>query len=151
MVVRGRVAAGTPITRRDVETPILVARHEELTAHSVSGAIALQLPVRALEDGREGDVIRCTLLSRSPRDSRSRDDRELLVRVAARGVGVVVEGRDDPADGAPPATVTPAIDDPSSSPRPRFTIESLDPITVPRRGITSPPTITIEPLGSPRP
>ncbi|MEZ6235207.1 MAG: flagellar basal body P-ring formation chaperone FlgA [Phycisphaerales bacterium] len=151
MVVRGRVAAGTPITRRDVETPILVARNEELTAHSVSGAIALQLPVRALEDGREGDVIRCTLLSRAARDARSRDDRELLVRVAARGVGVVVEGRDEQTDAVPPTAVAPAIDDPSSSPRPRFTIEPLDPAAVPPRGISPAPAITIEPLGSHRP
>ncbi|MCB9840959.1 MAG: flagellar basal body P-ring formation protein FlgA [Phycisphaeraceae bacterium] len=151
MVVRGRVAAGTPITRRDVETPLLVQRGEELTAHSVSGAIALQLPVRALEDGREGDVIRCTPLSRSTWDNRSRDDRELLVRVAARGVGVVVEGRDQPADSDPPDASNPNTSVPDAPARPRITIEPLDLVIDPALGSAPTPAITIEPLRSPRP
>ncbi|MCC6791939.1 MAG: flagellar basal body P-ring formation protein FlgA, partial [Thermomicrobiales bacterium] len=123
LVVRTRISAGQPVSVRDVESPILVRRGQTRQVHAVDGAISLQIPARALEDGREGEVIRCvTLAAPQPATSRAGragarppgrgtarpEPREFLARLAAPGLAVAVDADDQPeAESTPPEEIAP--------------------------------------------
>lgn len=92
MVARNRIAAGEPLSARDAETPILVRRGQTIQVHAVGGAVSLQIPARALEDGREGDIIRCASITAAGRSGSAREaPREFLARMAGPGIAVAVD------------------------------------------------------------
>jgi len=106
LITRTRVAPGEPLITRDVETPLVIRRGQTLQVHAALGAISLQIPARALQDGRTGDTIRCVTLTTpttGPRGQRRPQDlaREFLARLAGPGIAVAV---DEPTD-----TTTPGI------------------------------------------
>lgn len=91
MVMHNRIMPGAALCARDVEAPLVIRRGEALRVHSVGGAVSLQIPARALENGREGDVIRCvTIMGPTTRGPRERG-REFLARLAGPGIAVAVD------------------------------------------------------------
>lgn len=106
LIVRARIAPGQVIEAKHVELPLLARRGQTITAHSVDGAVSLQIPARALEEGRAGDVVRCETIGPPSAARRGGSARQILVRLAAPGIGVVVT-QDDDEDLAtsPPAAI----------------------------------------------
>jgi flagella basal body P-ring formation protein FlgA len=122
LVLRTRLTPGASIASTDVETPILVRRGQQLTVHSVDGAVSLQVRARAMEEGREGDTIRCESIAppqaRSARAQRAprRESREFLARVIGPGLAVAVQDGDAAIAGASIASDSPALTLPAQSP-----------------------------------
>lgn len=57
------VAAGAPVRARDVVSPQLVARGDEVLIQFTAGALQLSAKGKAMQNGAEGDVIRVLNLS----------------------------------------------------------------------------------------
>lgn len=90
LLVRARVAPGAPITWREVEAPLAVRRGEMVQVHAAGGAVSIQIPARALDAGRVGEVIRLSTLD-GPAGDRRAGAREILGRIAAPGIAVIVD------------------------------------------------------------
>lgn len=56
-LARRKLDAGTVLTDRDLERPILIGRGELVRVHCISGSLVVESEARALEDGREGETI----------------------------------------------------------------------------------------------
>jgi flagella basal body P-ring formation protein FlgA len=56
-VARNRIKDGDIVAASDVEAPIVIRRGDVVYVHCLSGAVAVQARARALESGREGEVI----------------------------------------------------------------------------------------------
>ncbi|GJQ31048.1 MAG: hypothetical protein HBSAPP03_29320 [Phycisphaerae bacterium] len=62
-VVRSRIGAGEVVVEGDVEMPVVVKRGDLLTVDCISGGFVVQTTARALEAGREGQVIEMQALN----------------------------------------------------------------------------------------
>jgi flagella basal body P-ring formation protein FlgA len=54
---RTAIRAGEPLLAADAELPLVVKRGDLVSVHCLSGSIVLQVPARAMSDGRDGEVI----------------------------------------------------------------------------------------------
>lgn len=81
---RSRIPAGAVVSRRDLLAPQIVTKGELVQVHCVSGSVVLRTRARALEDGRDGELVRFELLT-SPGVFQARmDGRGRAVTVATR-------------------------------------------------------------------
>ncbi len=97
-VARGRIDAGSVITEADAEAPLLVKKGDLVDVYCLSGSINLKSIARALENGREGEVVRF----QNPGASRHFTARVDGPRRAVTAVGALPGGPEEPAraDGA---------------------------------------------------
>ncbi|MFG0283651.1 MAG: flagellar basal body P-ring formation chaperone FlgA [Phycisphaerales bacterium JB039] len=86
-VARSSIEAGHIVLATDVEAPVVIERRDRVLVDIVSGSILMQVKMRALEDGRIGDVIE--LESMEPD---RRDRRRLEARVNGPGRAVALVG-----------------------------------------------------------
>jgi len=101
-VARGTIRAGSVIEESDAESPVLIKKGDLVDVYCLSSSINLKSIARALESGREGEVIKFQTPSGS---------RPFLARVdgpsrAVTGVGALSGAADQPAsigDAAAPA------------------------------------------------
>ena len=77
-----RLEPGSVIQVGDVEPPVVIERGEKISLHCIAGAVVLKSSARALESGRDGEVIRLELIG----PTRER----VMARVAGRGRAVLV-------------------------------------------------------------
>lgn len=91
-VARAAIGAGQVVMRADTEAPLIVRRRDRVAVDIVSGTITVQTKMRALQDGRVGDVIAFESM-----EPDRRDRRQLEARVNGPGRAVAVVG--DMADG----------------------------------------------------
>ncbi len=89
-VTSRRLEPGSVIETGDVEPPLIVRRGEIVSLHCVAGAVMLRCEARALESGRDGDVIRFELPA---------SKEKVTARMSGRGRAVMVVPPAD-ADGA---------------------------------------------------
>jgi flagella basal body P-ring formation protein FlgA len=83
MTVRSRIGAGEVVRTRDVESPIVVRRGDLIGVDCVSGGFVVRTTARAMEVGREGQVITLQALN---------SKHTFRARVARPGLAVVVVG-----------------------------------------------------------
>ncbi|MDX2130482.1 MAG: flagellar basal body P-ring formation chaperone FlgA [Planctomycetota bacterium] len=83
MEVRSRVGAGEVVLERDVAAPVVVKRGDLIGVDCVSGGFIVRTTARAMEAGREGDVISLQALN---------SKHSFRARVAKPGLAVVVVG-----------------------------------------------------------
>lgn len=83
MTVRSRIGAGEIVRTRDVESPIVVRRGDLIGVDCVSGGFVVRATARAMEVGREGQVITLQALN---------SKHTFRARVARPGLAVVVVG-----------------------------------------------------------
>lgn len=89
-VARTHIAAGAIVMQTDTEAPLVVRRRDRVTVDIVSGTIEMQVKMRALEDGRIGDVIQFESMEPDRRDRRQIEAR---VNGAGRAVAMVGNGK----------------------------------------------------------
>jgi flagella basal body P-ring formation protein FlgA len=85
-VARGAIGAGQVVMQADTEAPLVVRRRDRVAVDIVSGTIIVQAKMRALQDGRIGDVIQFESMEPDRRDRRQIEAR---VNGAGRAVAVV--------------------------------------------------------------
>jgi flagella basal body P-ring formation protein FlgA len=85
-VARAAIAAGQIVMTTDTEAPMVVRRRDRASVDIVSGTITVQVKMRALQDGRVGDVIQFESMEPDRRDRRQVEAR---VNGAGRAVAVV--------------------------------------------------------------
>lgn len=76
-----RLEPGSVIEVDDVEPPLVIERGETISLHCIAGAVMLQSAARALESGRDGEVIRLELTATGER---------VMARVSGKGRAVLV-------------------------------------------------------------
>ncbi len=81
-----RIQAGDIITTAHVEPPIVVNRGDIVTVHCLAGAFTIQLRARALEKGRDGDVIPFRA------EGADRNATPFTARMSGRGTAVMLTG-----------------------------------------------------------
>lgn len=79
-LARGPVRAGEVIGKRDIEPPIVVKRGDTVSVDCVCGGVVVRASLRAMESGREGDVIQFKALTSS----------KTVIRARVSGPGVAV-------------------------------------------------------------
>ncbi|MBI1191378.1 MAG: flagellar basal body P-ring formation protein FlgA [Tepidisphaera sp.] len=62
-VVRAPVRAGEVINARDVEAPVVIRKGDLVAVDCICGGVVVRASLRAIEDGREGDVIQLRQLT----------------------------------------------------------------------------------------
>ncbi|MBX3406121.1 MAG: flagellar basal body P-ring formation protein FlgA [Phycisphaeraceae bacterium] len=82
-VARARIKEGDIVAQSDVESPVVVRRGEVVYVHCLSGSVAVQARARAMESGREGEVIAFRL--------EGADD-SFAARIAGPGRAVMLAG-----------------------------------------------------------
>lgn len=85
---RSRLSAGDLVLAERTELPIIVKRGDLVSVHCVSGSVVVQMPARALEDGRDGEVIELKHL---------KGEATLRARLSGPGRAVAVPDRVDVA------------------------------------------------------
>lgn len=82
-VARARIKEGDIVAQPDVESPVVIRRGDVVYVHCLSGSVAVQARARALESGREGEVIAFRL--------EGADD-SFAARIAGPGRAVMLAG-----------------------------------------------------------
>ena len=80
---RARIKEGDIVAQSDVESPVIVRRGDVVYVHCLSGSVAVQARARAMESGREGEVIAFRL--------EGADD-SFAARIAGPGRAVMLAG-----------------------------------------------------------
>ncbi|CAG0995182.1 hypothetical protein PHYC_02518 [Phycisphaerales bacterium] len=88
LVARSRIGGGEIIARSDIESPVIVKRGELVTVDCISGGFMVRSTARAMEQGREGQVI----AFQSPMSKNT-----FRARMSKPGQAVMVLGGSDPA------------------------------------------------------
>lgn len=81
MAPKSRIKAGDPLMRDSATMPLIVEKGELVAVHCVSGSVVMQVPARAMADGRDGEVIEFKHL---------RGAGSFLARMSGRGRAVAV-------------------------------------------------------------
>lgn len=81
-LARTRLSAGTILREAVVEKPVVIRRNELVTVHCLSGSVALRVEARAMDEGREGDVIEFRV---------DRGSEPFTARVSGPGVAVATD------------------------------------------------------------
>lgn len=71
--VRSKLNEGDVVGRGDTDSPIIVKRGEIVEVHCLAGGVSVKTPARAIEDGREGQVVKFRTVD-SKREFRARVD-----------------------------------------------------------------------------
>jgi len=87
-VSKGTINSGSILINAMLQSPIIVERGEIVSARSLAGTVSVAMKVRALEDGRMGDLIKL--------ESRDRKQR-FTARIAGRAQVIIVQHPQDPS------------------------------------------------------
>jgi len=80
-LARTRLGAGTVLRDAHLERPVLIKRNGLATVHCLAGSVSVRVEARAMEEGREGDVIEFRV---------DRDSEPFRARVSGAGIAVAV-------------------------------------------------------------
>ncbi len=91
--IRTRLAPGQEVSARDIEPPLVVGRGEVVSVHCVSGQVVVRTTARALDDARDGGLVKLQSLVDESRTFYGRmDGRGRAIAVNATG-GALMENK----------------------------------------------------------
>jgi len=80
-LARTRLGTGTVLRDAHLERPVLIKRNDLATVHCLAGSVSVRVEARAMDEGREGDVIEFRV---------DRESEPFRARVSGAGIAVAV-------------------------------------------------------------